>query len=694
MSNNGTNDEIPVPGEIRALHQELSSMRYEERPSFGPELRAELARAWVTGPEGRHPVLRHVAAAALAGLLLVAAAVPSARASLSRLLGVIESEVLVADVPPVPALEIAEPPFPRSPEPPVESSERAGLPDAPPEIVIDGEALVRGPTGRPQMLDREGAARLLEQAYPPYLQARGVGGLVRVRAWVDAHGMAGLAELASPSGVQELDRAALRAVPLLRFDPALQNGRPVGTWIEFPVLFEPDSIHAPALEPLREDALRLPDVGTADRWELEEPLDLGAVPLWFPADGASVTRAAEAALAAALGDAGISALGPIGSVLVGSAPEGRAPTAWRTRATEVLEAAIERDPSNPAPLLALGRIRLRQGLRSDARRTFETGLRIAIANETAVPPALVAELHYERGRLIQDNWQSTREVGRVRSWAFEAGRCTQAPTVGASAGGYASVERLVAWNYLCPGELERVFRAGFDLRPDDGADLSLMMASYRAAIDEVPAHPASNVALLLALGDAGRWDDVLAGARRFARRSGGHPHALLLAGLALHQLGSLEPAAEHFEAALGRLPLGDAEAIRDVFLVIDPVERADYRRLWGDERRAWEVAFWAGRDRTPGTEVNEREVQHLARSAYAHLRFGGTASDAGEVWVRFGGPNAIHIVDAGSGQLTEFWDYGSGPDITFARWVASRAMDLTPEGRAYVDDLGNIFPPQ
>jgi GWxTD domain-containing protein len=187
---------------------------------------------------------------------------------------------------------------------------------------------------------------------------------------------------------------------------------------------------------------------------------------------------------------------------------------------------------------------------------------------------------------------------------------------------------------------------------------------------------------------------VLAGARRFARRSGGHPHALLLAGLALHELGSLDAAAEHFEAALQRLPPGDAEAIRDLSLVIDPVQRADYRRLWGDERRAWEIAFWVGRDRTPATVVNEREVQHLARSAYAHLRFGGTASDAGEVWVRFGGPNAIHIVDAGSGQLTEFWDYGSGPDITFARWVASQAMDLTPEGRAYVDDLGNIFPPQ
>ena len=69
-------------------------------------------------------------------------------------------------------------------------------------------------------------------------------------------------------------------------------------------------------------------------------------------------------------------------------------------------------------------------------------------------------------------------------------------------------------------------------------------------------------------------------------------------------------------------------------------------------------------------------------------------SDPGEVWVRFGGPNRVHVVDQGSGQLTEFWDYGSGADITFVRWVASQTMVLTPEGRAYVDDLGKIFPPQ
>ena len=85
----------------------------------------------------------------------------------------------------------------------------------------------------------------------------------------------------------------------------------------------------------------------------------------------------------------------------------------------------------------------------------------------------------------------------------------------------------------------------------------------------------------------------------------------------------------------------------------------------------------------------------MARASVALLRHDGVFGDAGEVWVRFGGPKSIHIIDDGGGRLTEFWDYGnSGPDITFVRWVSSERTDLTPEGRAYADDLGKIFPPQ
>jgi GWxTD domain-containing protein len=138
----------------------------------------------------------------------------------------------------------------------------------------------------------------------------------------------------------------------------------------------------------------------------------------------------------------------------------------------------------------------------------------------------------------------------------------------------------------------------------------------------------------------------------------------------------------------------DADALGDVGFLLEAAELAWYRRVAPDERRAWEERFWASKDRNPATEVNERWVQHMARTTYALLRYGSVFGDASEVWVRFGGPNNVYIVDEGSGRLTEFWDYGRGPDLTFVRWVSSKRTDLTPEGRAYVDDLGKIFPPQ
>ena len=440
--------------------------------------------------------------------------------------------------------------------------------------------------------------------------------------------------------------------------------------------------------------MRLPIVHPDDQWEFDEPLDLTSLPEWSD-EPASPLTAAEAALVEAIGDPMVRrSLGPVEAILAGIAPEGRAPTEWRTSAVAVLESAIERDGQNPSPLLALGRIRIRQGLRTEARILFERGLQIAIQSESSISPVILAELHYERGRLIKESRVASHEIGRVRAQAFQEVQCEQARSSGASASGFASVERLIAWNYLCPGQLERVFEVGFEPTDDGVADLSLMMGSFRAAIDASAGHVGSNVGLLVALADAGRWEDVLAGASRFARSSSGHPYALLLAGLAQQRLGRGEEAQRHFAVALDRLPQAEADEILDITFVIDHAQISEYRRLWGEERRAWEADFWATKDRTPKTGINQRAVEHVARSTYALLRFGSVTSDPGEVWVRFGGPNTVHVVDEGSGQLTEFWDYGSAPDITFVRWVASQTMDLTREGRAYVDDLGKIFPPQ
>jgi TonB family protein len=691
--------DLPLPDDLRALHEELSSIRYEERPSFGPELRAELAHAWAEGPAPRPSSMRRkLAAAALAGLLVGGASVPSARASFVRLIGVLNSDPVEVEAP------VAEA---ASAEAVAEEESPAALPvEEPvqlipvPEVVEDHapEIITETTLVAPQMLDRARAEHLLQDAYPNYLQRQGVGGTVWLRLWVDDSGSAGFAKVSRSSGIRDLDRAAVQTAPNFSFVPALQDGRRMGTWIEFPIVFEPDSVRSEPGPPPGVDPLALPTGERGESWELRDPLDLAGLPkagTVLPDPGVAYARAEEK-LRMALSDPPlVDDFGPLEAILKGEAPEGMAPTRWRSAVGSALERAIDQGMENPASLLAFGRIRLRQGLRAEARSLFERGLQMAVRDRDAVSPWTVAELHYERGTLVRDSWLSSRGVGRVRAEAFSAARCTQARSSGGAGSGFASAERLIAWNYLCPAELSTVFDEGFEVTDAGSAgDLALMMASFRAAVEAYPAHVGANTDLLVTLASEGRWEDVLTGARRFAWVTGGHPNGLLLAGVALHRLDRTADAVERFEAALARMPDDEADALRDIGFLLDRSERSRYRRLPAAERRAWEDDFWKTRDRLPSNAVNERRVEHLARTAYAQLRFGSVFGDAGEVWVRFGRPDSIHIVDEGSGRLAEFWDYGSGPDLTFVRWVASKRTDLTPEGRAYVDDLGKIFPPQ
>ena len=310
-----------------------------------------------------------------------------------------------------------------------------------------------------------------------------------------------------------------------------------------------------------------------------------------------------------------------------------------------------------------------------------------------VSPSLFAELHYQRATLIKEAWLAYRDLGRVSADAFVGAACATATSTGRGGGDFASADRLIAWNYLCPGALADVLDAAFEATDQRGADdLADMMASFHTAVAVYPEHVGANVEVLLALADEGRWGEVLDGARRFVRASRGHPYGLLIGGLALQRLARSEEAQNQFTLALRGLPESEADVLQDVRFVLDEEGLADYRRVAGNDRRDWEKRFWAPLDPILTTAVNERSVEHIARSSYAQLRFGSTDSDAGEVWIRYGRPTDVKAIGQSGGLRIEFWDYGAGPDFTFSRVGSSRAMDLTTEGRAYADDLLEVLP--
>lgn len=234
--------------DLARLDRDLRDLSIEERCSFGPELRAELAAEYArmqsAGASRSVGTRRRLLAAAAVVLLLIGALlVPPARASLARLfLSLPEARPAAVDPPPSPppvpavVVEVEELAFPEEqrPEPQLEPPPRPA-----PAEGLDGPPPPLPPT-LPSLLDRDLARRIVTEEYPVALQAAGIGGVVRVLLWVRPDGTPETPTVRTSSGRRGLDEAALRATRSFRFLPATRAGQKVGTWVEFSIRFEPN----------------------------------------------------------------------------------------------------------------------------------------------------------------------------------------------------------------------------------------------------------------------------------------------------------------------------------------------------------------------------------------------------------------------------------------------------------------------
>ena len=264
---------------------------------------------------------------------------------------------------------------------------------------------------------------------------------------------------------------------------------------------------------------------------------------------------------------------------------------------------------------------------------------------------------------------------------------------GGDGGRFASAQRLIGLNNLCPDEFRRLRAEAFEaIGPSKGESRDDVLRFLEAAAEAVPSHAGANVEILLGLADQGRWADLLKRSQRFIWESQGHPHGVLLSGLALQRLGYPEEAMERFQAGFEAVPEGEARRYKDIGVLLPPAREVAYRTMSADERGDVEEAFWGGRDPILITAVNEREVEHFARAIYAALRFGEQSPDAVEVLLRYGHPGSAWAVGEGRGMRTVFWDYGAGSHVTFRSPATSRRMQLTPESVSYLRSLKEIVP--
>ena len=92
-------------------------------------------------------------------------------------------------------------------------------------------------TAAPRLLNPDRLGRAIQQEYPRELREAGVGGTTVVHVFVSEEGRVEDQVVLRSSGDSELDNAALRAIRLARFAPAINRDRNVALWIEMPITF-------------------------------------------------------------------------------------------------------------------------------------------------------------------------------------------------------------------------------------------------------------------------------------------------------------------------------------------------------------------------------------------------------------------------------------------------------------------------
>lgn len=105
------------------------------------------------------------------------------------------------------------------------------------EVRAPGERRVVAFTQRPEILNKTEIVRAMQRNYPPELRDRGIGGTVRLRVFVDEHGIVRDSQISRSSGNALLDAAALKVIAVYRFSPALNHGEPVAAWIFYSITF-------------------------------------------------------------------------------------------------------------------------------------------------------------------------------------------------------------------------------------------------------------------------------------------------------------------------------------------------------------------------------------------------------------------------------------------------------------------------
>jgi GWxTD domain-containing protein len=386
----------------------------------------------------------------------------------------------------------------------------------------------------------------------------------------------------------------------------------------------------------------------------------------------------------------------LGTALARSATERSDDWRLRLEARKYLEQALRMRGKDPRPLMEIGLLMRKQGMRTDALRVMNLAEGRAERAELELPPRELAEVHFQMALAYETRWEDAEHLGQINS-EFTRGSCSGIlwPLTALGPRPSSPLANLLAYNFVCPEVFDELM-ANWQPLDLQEADYASMVSHFREALRLDPTRTDAAFRLLrhLAAGDA--WEEYSEVAEELGRRLPDDPAVLLFLGLGYHRTGKSERADSAFTLALERA----APDLRDTLLEPAPLMRTNdsvaFQALSQTKRLTLGDIFWRARDPLFLTPGNERLAEHLARLAYVDVAYGtpqsgipGRWTDRGSAWLRYGRPLQIRVIRAGEG-LLEFWDYGAkAPDLVFQRqrtYRWARDEEMTAEYRRYARD--------
>ena len=363
----------------------------------------------------------------------------------------------------------------------------------------------------------------------------------------------------------------------------------------------------------------------------------------------------------------------LGSVLVATASEIPSDYNQRVEADHALRRAQELLGDDPEVLVESGILLEKQQARTDARRVLDRAGRAAQRRGDSLPPSLRAQLYYALAKIYQSWWEDWDHLVQLPRGAMPG-----CPRIDPVTGTWiqATAKEAIA----CPALWIRSLSNAVPLSDLKGDERERMLSHLRLAFEADSSLTDAAVRLLGHLAEAKAWSTYDTVARRLEHVAPRDYRSYLFRALGFHERGLDAPADSEFARALAIMPDDDRRVFANVAPLLPRGVRAHYLALDSTARAHTDRTFYAIVNPLYLTGVNERELEHYARLAWADLQFGtpeaglrGWDTDRGRIWVRYGEPSSVVMCCYGAAETGldaryVFWAYGKyGPVFVFTK---------------------------